>query len=135
MYILDSDTLDYFFDHRRQFPKLYRKVLATPFTRLFISVISVEEAIAGAEKFKGRDILKYYEILTEVVPKYCLFRVLPYDQQARAFYLGFDRNTLRIGKDDCKIGATALSLGYTVVTHNLTDFSRIPGLNCEDWTV
>ena len=135
MYILDSDTLDYFVDHRQQYPKLYRKVLATPFTSLFISAISVEEAIAGAEKFKGRDILKYYEILSAVLPKYCLFRVLSYDQRARVIYRGFDRNTLKIGKGDCKIGATALSLGYTVVTHNLTDFSRIPGLRCEDWTL
>jgi len=38
-----------------------------------------------------------------------------------------------IGVEDVLIGATALSRGLTVVTHNVDHFRRIPGLNVEDW--
>jgi tRNA(fMet)-specific endonuclease VapC len=33
------------------------------------------------------------------------------------------------------IASIALEHGLTVVTHNLKDFSRIPGLTVEDWEV
>jgi len=38
-----------------------------------------------------------------------------------------------IGPHDMLIAAQALRLGATVVTHNLREFSRVPGLKCEDW--
>jgi tRNA(fMet)-specific endonuclease VapC len=38
-----------------------------------------------------------------------------------------------IGPHDMLIAAQALRLGATVVTHNTREFSRVPGLKCEDW--
>lgn len=38
-----------------------------------------------------------------------------------------------IGPYDLLIAAQALRLGATVVTHNLREFARVPGLKCEDW--
>ena len=38
-----------------------------------------------------------------------------------------------IGPLDALIAAQALRLGATVVTHNLREFRRVPGLKCEDW--
>jgi tRNA(fMet)-specific endonuclease VapC len=35
---------------------------------------------------------------------------------------------------DLLIAATALVHGYTVVTHNTSDYANIPGLNYVDWT-
>jgi predicted nucleic acid-binding protein len=32
------------------------------------------------------------------------------------------------------IAAHALARGATLVTNDATDFSRVPGLKCEDWT-
>lgn len=37
--------------------------------------------------------------------------------------------------EDVLIGASALSRGLTVVTHNLNHFRRIPGLKVEDWLI
>lgn len=34
---------------------------------------------------------------------------------------------------DLLIGTSALVSGYTLVTHNIKHFSRIAGLNVEDW--
>jgi tRNA(fMet)-specific endonuclease VapC len=35
---------------------------------------------------------------------------------------------------DLLIAAHAVSLGLTLVTNNLREFSRVPGLHAEDWT-
>jgi tRNA(fMet)-specific endonuclease VapC len=38
-----------------------------------------------------------------------------------------------IGPLDALIAAHALRLGAVVVTRNLREFARVPGLKCENW--
>jgi tRNA(fMet)-specific endonuclease VapC len=38
-----------------------------------------------------------------------------------------------IGAYDAQIAAIALANGCTLVTHNVSEFSRVPGLTVEDW--
>lgn len=40
----------------------------------------------------------------------------------------------RLEDMDLLIAATALANDYTLVSHNIRHFSRIPGLKLEDWT-
>jgi len=42
-------------------------------------------------------------------------------------------NANPIGERDMLIAAHALALGATLVTHNVREFSRVPGLHVEDW--
>lgn len=63
--------------------------------------------------------------------------VLPFDGPAadRAARLRFDleRAGSKIGPLDTLIAGTALAHGATLVTHNTREFSRVPGLQLEDW--
>ena len=50
----------------------------------------------------------------------------------------FDRLTalkLNVRKMDLRIAAMAFEHGAVVVTRNVRDFKRVPGLLVEDWTV
>lgn len=64
---------------------------------------------------------------------------LPFDDRAAEEY-GVVRSHLTglgtlIGANDLMIAAIALANGLTLVTHNTTEFSRVPGLFLEDWQV
>jgi tRNA(fMet)-specific endonuclease VapC len=41
---------------------------------------------------------------------------------------------VRIGTRDLRIAAIARSRNLTVVTHNVSDFGKVPNLKTEDWT-
>jgi len=56
-------------------------------------------------------------------------------QLAMSSHASLIRQRLNVGSNDLKIAATALEQNATVVTRNLRDFGRVPGLTCEDWTV
>ncbi|MEJ5309669.1 MAG: type II toxin-antitoxin system VapC family toxin [Anaerolineae bacterium] len=45
-----------------------------------------------------------------------------------------ERSGMPIGALDMLIAAHALSLNVTLITNNLREFSRVPGLNVVDWT-
>jgi len=65
------------------------------------------------------------------------FISLPFDDQAASHYAriryALERAGQRIGAHDLEIAAIALARGHTVVTHNVSEFGRVPGLLWEDW--
>ena len=59
--------------------------------------------------------------------------VLEFDTEAATEYQRLKQSRIRIGTMDLKIAAIALTHKATVLTKNLKDFSRVPGLKIEDW--
>jgi len=66
-----------------------------------------------------------------------LTRILPFEEtSARAaagLRAGLERTGAPIGPLDTLIAGTALAHGATLVTHNIAEFSRVPGLRVVDW--
>jgi tRNA(fMet)-specific endonuclease VapC len=66
-----------------------------------------------------------------------LFRSLPFDDAAGEIAArvnaGLELKGERIGHNDLFIAAVALSQDLTLVTHNVREFGRVPGLRIEDW--
>lgn len=62
---------------------------------------------------------------------------LPFDDSAADVYgrirADLEAHGTPIGPNDLMIAATALSVGLILVTHNVSEFSRVPGLQVEDW--
>lgn len=61
--------------------------------------------------------------------------VLPFDRDAARHHadLQYAIRAQRIGEHDLIIAAVAVSRGLTVVTGNVREFGRIPGLQVENW--
>jgi tRNA(fMet)-specific endonuclease VapC len=97
-----------------------------------ISTITLAELRYGASKSTRQ---AYHESL---IVAFCApLEIAEFDAQAAEFY-GATRAALEavgtpIGPLDTLIAAHALALGATVVTGNLREFRRVPGLVVEDW--
>jgi tRNA(fMet)-specific endonuclease VapC len=92
----------------------------------------LSELFHGAEKSS-----KVAQNLAVVEEFASLLDVLPYSAKAAAHY-GAIRAALEkagqpIGINDLHIAAHARSEGLTLVSNNLSEFERVPGLLCENW--
>jgi tRNA(fMet)-specific endonuclease VapC len=66
------------------------------------------------------------------------FRRIPlvdFDERAADEYERLRKARIRIGSMDLKIAAIALASDATLLSRNLSDFSKVPGLRVEDWSV
>lgn len=65
------------------------------------------------------------------------FICLPFDDRAADVYgsirADLEREGRPIGPNDLLIAATALAHSLTLVTHNTSEFNRVPGLSIADW--
>ena len=100
--------------------------------RMAISAITLSELFHGAEKSA-----KVARNLTVVEKFASLLEVLPHTAKASQHY-GAIRSALErvgrtIGVNDLHIAAHARSEGLTLVTNNLGEFQRVPGLLLENW--
>jgi tRNA(fMet)-specific endonuclease VapC len=75
-----------------------------------------------------------YRRLKRLLGNYLKIEVLEFDARAAAEFQRLRRLRLKVGVMDMKIAAIALAHDATVLTRNLKDFSRVPGLRVEDWT-
>lgn len=97
-----------------------------------ISVVTLAELEYGISK-SSRPARNREALAQFITP----LEVLPFDRQATAVY-GRLRATLEkkgqpIGSMDLLIAAHALSLGVRLITHNVKEFGKVPGLSIEDW--
>ena len=100
--------------------------------RMAISSITLAELIHGAEKSS-----KVEQNLAVVEEFSSLIEVLPYGSKAASHY-GSIRSALEkygctIGVNDLHIAAHARSEGLVLVSNNLGEFERVPGLLSENW--
>ena len=65
------------------------------------------------------------------------FTSLPFDDLAAEHYAqirhALERVGQRIGAHDLEIAAIARARDLVLVTHNVSEFARVPGLQWEDW--
>lgn len=129
-FMLDTDTCIALIK-RKPAPVLRRLSALAP-GEAGISAVTLAELRYGVEKSAARD-RNDRALDAFVLP----LEVAAFDEAAAAAY-GAVRSALEkagtpIGPLDTQIGAHALSLGAALVTHNVREFRRVPGLTVVDW--
>jgi len=134
IYLPDTNVFSRFLRGGESNEALRDKLLAElPFCR--ISAIVLSELEYGAAKSGHPKHRQRVAHLREIFPD-----VAPFDADAAAFagdvraYLATLRpNAQPIGPLDALLAGQALALGACLVTGNLGEFSRVPGLRVENW--
>jgi tRNA(fMet)-specific endonuclease VapC len=139
VYLLDTNIISTFLDRKRNSLNLTKRILREPPPNLFISLITIEEIMRGAlgevnRLRKSSSVVQAYQDLGNLFEALHCFQVLPYTEAADQIYRAMTNEQKRVGTQDCRIAATAMSMGYIVVTANVSDFQKIGTVIVEDWT-
>ena len=129
-YLLDTNVWIEYFKHPAS-PIQAKLSVVRPVDVVSCSVVK-SELLHGAEKYANRD--RRQRLVMETLAP---FRSVPFDDDAAVVYAGV-RHDLEtrgqvIGPYDLQIAAICLLHGLTLVTSNVGEFSRVPGLLFEDW--
>jgi len=129
MWVLDTNTLIYFFRGLGQVPQ---NILSRSPSDIAVPAIVLYELRVGIEKSEApqRRASQLFDFTSQV-------EILPFGN-AEAEFAAVIRAKLEkkgtpIGPYDILIAATALSKNATLITHNIKEFSRIENLMFEDW--
>jgi tRNA(fMet)-specific endonuclease VapC len=128
-YLLDTNIVIYVIKRR---PIEVMGVFNENAGRMAISAITLGELFHGAER--SAKVAQNLAVIEEFAS---LLDVLPYTAKASQHY-GAIRSAVEkvgrtIGVNDLHIAAHARSEGLTLVTNNLGEFQRVPGLLLENW--
>ena len=129
-FMLDTDICIYVI--RRRPESVLERLESHRIGEIGISVITLAELEYGASKSSNPT--RNREALEQFISS---LEVAPFDRPATRAY-GVIRATLEkkgylIGSMDLLIAAHALSLGVRLVTNNVNEFKRVPGLRIENW--
>jgi len=119
--------------------RLHERIQALPENEVATTIISFGEQTRGWLAFHARartveQQVNAYRKLKRHLDIYCEMNVLEFDVEAGAVFQHLKQSRIRIGTMDLKIAAIALTQKATVLSKNLKDFGRVPGLRVEDWT-
>jgi tRNA(fMet)-specific endonuclease VapC len=104
----------------------------------------VTTAISPEEQMRGwlsaihgqrnvRRQVQYYERLIRLFRFFSEWRILAFDEQAAHMFQSLRSRRIRIGAMDLKIASIVLAHDATLLSRNLRDFQKVPGLRVEDW--
>jgi predicted nucleic acid-binding protein len=102
-----------------------------------LSVISVAELLHGVHRADStRRRLRRSAYVEKIIE---LFPIFPFEISVARIYAelwaSLSRKGIQIGSHDLIIGSTALSLGFSVATHNRRHFEKIEGLEIEMFSI
>jgi tRNA(fMet)-specific endonuclease VapC len=112
---------------------LNEKFARVPPNQIKISAMVEAELFVGVEKGSQQITRLMWERFIDA------FEIIPFDDAAARHYAVIraylERSGTIIGPNDLIIAATVLAHNGVLVTHNVREFTRVPNLCCEDWTL
>lgn len=117
--------------------RLHRRLEKSGFDAV-TTVVCAEEQLRGwlARIAKLGDVheqIAAYAELGARVNFLAAFTLLPWDGEAADIFLRLRKQGVRIGSMDLKIACIAIVHDAMLLTRNMVDFARVPGLRFENW--
>jgi tRNA(fMet)-specific endonuclease VapC len=137
LWILDTDHISLL---QRNHSNIRKRLLLIDPNKIFVTVITFEEQMRGrlnqVKQAKSQEsLISAYHALRETIEDYKRLNLLDFDKDAYSCHMNLLRQKIRIGSQDLRIAAIALSVDGILVTRNQKDFEKVPNLKIEDWTL
>ena len=115
------------------------QTIANHFKNVAFTDIKVSSVVVAELEYGAQHSSDYEKRRTQYKNFIQDFEIVPFTENDAEVY-GKIRQQLAlegklIGSNDMLIAAVALAHNATIVTHNVHEFSRVKGLNVEDWTI
>ena len=128
-YLLDTNIVIYTMKNR---PQRVKRRFQQHHGQMGLSTVTIGELVFGAEHSQQTE-----RNLADLEALAARLEVLPFDNQA-AYHFGQIRAALYrtgqpIGPYDMMIAGQARAAGLKLVTNNVKEFERVPGLLLENW--
>jgi tRNA(fMet)-specific endonuclease VapC len=140
VFILDTDSASLFLAGNQKL--IYRVTQEVP--NVVTTIITVQELFNGwagrvNDPAEANNLVRIYDKLWQMTEFLKTIEILTFSERANTYHqrLILEHKSLskkRLEKD-MRIAAIPLSVGGTIITCNQKDFSQVPGIKIEDWTL
>lgn len=139
MIVLDTDVISILLRNEGHAAEILEGRLDAADEPIFITIVSVEEQLRGwlswiSSAKTAKRLIEGYSRLNKFVQDLERFEIIDFDDRAAAIFQGLRKSRVRIGTSDLRIASIALLNDATMVSRNLVDMRKVPGLRVEDWT-
>jgi tRNA(fMet)-specific endonuclease VapC len=137
-YLLDTDTFSL-----TQYGHVKMLAALTKYLSIDIAIcsITIQEQIQGwlsrLNQLKDNDKISdwHSQFVERLLPFWSYFGVIPVSNAVLTHYETLKKMRLNVSTNDLKIAAVAIVHQLTLITRNLRDFNRVPGVIAIDWTI
>lgn len=138
-FILDTDHLTLLERGGSGALALEMRLDQLPERNLATTIITYEEQMLGwmslvAKARTPSSLIRAYARLQEQIGTFRDAPIVAYDELAAGDFERLRQARVRIGAKNLRIAAICLANDATLLTRNIKDFSKVPGLRAEDWS-
>ncbi len=140
MIILDTDCLSILErESGEEFLVLRRNLSRFNVEDIATTIISFDEQMRGWMSVVARAnsverLVITYAKLDRFLDRFRQIPTVSFDEEAGVIFADLKKQHPRIGTMDLRIASIVMARNAILVSRNLVDFERIPGLAVEDWT-
>jgi tRNA(fMet)-specific endonuclease VapC len=138
MILLDTDHLSVLVNRKAAGHASLQGRLKSSQEPVSLPVISVEEQCKGwlAKVHRARDVhqqVPAYESLVAWFDFLADWEIIPFQSPAAEKFKRWRKEKIRIGSQDLKIAAIAVTQQALLLSANLRDFRQVPNIRVENW--
>jgi tRNA(fMet)-specific endonuclease VapC len=141
LFILDTDHLSILQgDDLPAADRLDARLKQDPSAVAAVTIVSFQEQVQGWLAYLNKrartpvQVLHGYAKLERLLQDYCKAQVLPFTPAAQDLFADLKKQRVRIGTLDLRIACIARTTNATLLSRNLRDFRKVPGLQVADWS-